>query len=382
MNSKFLLGALTIGGLCGFAALCIVLITLAKSGPFATHSIQYTAFSPPSATGEIRVVEKAVETLQLNSKPENQSAATFGDAFACDNQGELDLKFYKLMESTKKGDTIADNQLRAYRRYREERGEEPFQYLDAAEKREHDKVSLQQLAFFTTMFSGPENFEKAFPEAKRQGMADSFAWFSDAAAQKMATANMMLVAHMTGHSVDEIEPQWDLVRTSYARQALGWSGEGVIADAEFYGLAGITLTAFDSIADYGKLKIEIPKNIINLAVSDPSALAPHLTNTSEHDLKERIDKLEAALGILLSDPEIRKTFNLRKDQVALLSEQKASPTETADIIAHADNLYKALKEFEKDPERFKEEIKQMHPDAQRGWQLLLEDFRNKQKESR
>lgn len=126
--------------------------------------------------------------------------------------------------------------LNEYKQRRLQRGERPFQYLEKARRREQDAAFRERLPFYGQLFSGPEQFDQAFPEEHRAAVAARFAGSLDPGKVKMQTANLMLVAEMTGEPVEKLQKLWPAYRSQYAKQALG--AQGPVDDAAFYALAG------------------------------------------------------------------------------------------------------------------------------------------------
>lgn len=151
--------------------------------------------------------------------------------------------------------------LNFYKQRRIQRGEQPFQYLEKAQRRQRDEQFRERLPFFTTLFSGPDQFEQAFPEEQRAAISGRFTGL-DPAKQKMMTANLMLAAELTGEPVEELQKLWPARRAQLAQQMLG--AQGPVDDATFYALAGKKLAGEKSD---GELAQRIADKVSAAAIS-------------------------------------------------------------------------------------------------------------------
>lgn len=315
------------------------------------------------------------------------------------DQVDLDGIMYELLDAHA-GDSvhegIIDDKLASYRAYRRKRGEEPFQYLDAARAREKTKVSSERLTMFTKMFSGPEHFTEAFPPEKRVEIDASFETLPDANLAKQMTANKMLVGTIMNQDVPE--ERWPVVKTQYAKAALGWNGEGEIPEQHFYTLAGEALTACRSGADYEKLEradLINTANTVDNPSPKPSAKSPPIAKVNASPgctLEERVARLESEMrakggqaspGAHADEEETAHALEHIIEVTATETKGGRRPPDmTPQEIETAHALYEGLKEAQRDPVGFNEKMKHADPEAKKGWQLLLEDIRRKQQESR
>jgi len=170
------------------------------------------------------------------------------------DQADLDDSMYRYQQKAAPDDELAKGMLDAYRRYREERGEVPFQYLQVAQQRTRKRAIQKERVFITLLFSGPENFINAFPEDQREEIAADFAKAADPDAERMTTANKMLVSLMKNIPRAEVEAGWRVAKTLYAKDAFNWQGKREITEKEFYDLAGRVLLSMGSDAEYLSLQ--------------------------------------------------------------------------------------------------------------------------------
>lgn len=151
-----------------------------------------------------------------------------------ESQAQLDNRMAGILQNTPKDDATANEMLKSYRTYREGRGEKPLQYLESFDASNRARRMGEQIPFFNKLFT---EFESAFPESERASIAAGFDNSAHADKARQMTANKMFVSAMTDSPVSEISRNWNVARTLYARQALGWQGDGTITEEDFHGLA-------------------------------------------------------------------------------------------------------------------------------------------------
>ena len=222
-----------------------------------------------------------------------------------------ELQLARDMEARLPGFRAEGNRQRLdhYRKVRQQRGEEPFQYLDKALARRQREDFQTKLPNLVTMFSGADKFDQAFPEEHRAAISERFAGSMDPARDKMQTANLMLVAEMTGKPVEELQKLWPAYRNQYAKERLG--AQGTVDDAGFYALAGKKLAG--EKAD-GELAESIQNEVRRQAIGARplgEALATAKTMAGER-WKEFEPAARASYARVLSDFDDREISTARE----------------------------------------------------------------------
>lgn len=150
------------------------------------------------------------------------------------DQMGLDLQMHRLKESLQQEDTSGKAKLDSYIQFREKRGEKPFQYLEPALRREENRNFQTNLENCGILFSGPQNYEKAFPEDQRQQISADFSSQPNPEEARKSAANRLGLSRLTGTPIEQINADWPLLKSRYAQQALQWKGTGEISEDEFY----------------------------------------------------------------------------------------------------------------------------------------------------
>jgi len=189
----------------------------------------------PAAADETELDLQMWQALQDAKQREAQLGQQLGG-----EAREFNGVTYSAEQRVRQSTAEARAKLAIYRDRRRSRGEEPFQYLDKARRREQDAAFRERLPFFGQLFSGPDQFDQAFPEEHRAAVAERFAGAMDPAREKIQTANLLLVSEMTGEPVEKLQKLWPAYRNRYAQERLG--AQGPVDDAAFYALAGKKLS--------------------------------------------------------------------------------------------------------------------------------------------
>lgn len=229
-----------------------------------------------------------------------------------------------------------------------------------------------QLRFYQILFSGPENFLKAYPPERQAALIDYFKDSPDLKWSKVATANMIFYRDMNGELPAHDEWAWH--RDAYAVAYLDLPGGEAIDEDDFYQAVAAKLRPMTRATELDRLRTKAGKE--KQAAEGDAAMAK-LEQERIDELTRRISQLEAMLGMLLSDPYVQKRYRAQladgKEAPSITRPKRAEPPPMSDEEMAA-VLYRQWQAYLKDPVAFEERMAKEDPEIQAGWKLFKEEY--------